>query len=353
MHPDDSCPIPAIRRHVTPPGHPSGWSAPRCSTVVADGWRARGGACRSRRAPATREELARVHDRGVPRPIEATRGRAVDARRGHLHVAGVAARSRPRGGRASVSAGSSTRCDHRPSRRSRWRSCVRRAITPSATARWASASSTTSPSPRPRARARGVERVAIVDYDVHHGNGTQGCFYDDPRVLYISTHQYPVLSGHRRGRRDRRRATGAGFTVNMPLEPARPTRDYALVYDASSCPVLDAVRARAGARVGRLRRARARSAGADARDDRRLRVADGAAACVADGSARTPRARHRGRLRPAARSASASMRVVQRAGTASRRRRCTDGCRGPTGRGADALSNAVRAAQAGLTGVAL
>ena len=41
----------------------------------------------------------------------------------------------------------------------------------------------------------GMERVAIVDWDLHHGNGTQHSFYDDPRVLFISTHQYPHYPG--------------------------------------------------------------------------------------------------------------------------------------------------------------
>ena len=56
------------------------------------------------------------------------------------------------------------------------------------------------------ARASGLARVAMVDFDVHHGNGTQRMFYDDPAVLYVSTHQYPVLPGHRRGDRGRRAA---------------------------------------------------------------------------------------------------------------------------------------------------
>src|SRR5688572_12720211 len=46
-----------------------------------------------------------------------------------------------------------------------------------------------------KARARGLSRVAIVDYDVHHGNGTQWAFYDDPSVLFISSHQYPYYPG--------------------------------------------------------------------------------------------------------------------------------------------------------------
>ena len=47
-------------------------------------------------------------------------------------------------------------------------------------------------------RARGVPRVAIVDWDLHHGNGTQHSFEDDPSVLYVSTHQYPFYPGRAR-----------------------------------------------------------------------------------------------------------------------------------------------------------
>src|SRR4029453_649587 len=57
-----------------------------------------------------------------------------------------------------------------------------------------------------------AERVAILDYDVHHGNGTQDVFIDEPRVLYVSTHQYPFYpgTGHWRG-------VGGGAPVNVPL----------------------------------------------------------------------------------------------------------------------------------------
>ena len=54
-------------------------------------------------------------------------------------------------------------------------------------------------------RAAGLARVAIVDFDVHHGNGTQAMFYDDPSVLFVSSAPVPVLPGHRRGQRDRPR----------------------------------------------------------------------------------------------------------------------------------------------------
>ena len=65
--------------------------------------------------------------------------------------------------------------------------------------------------------ARG-ERVAIVDWDVHHGNGTQEIFWDDPRVLYISTHQWPCYPGT--GRPGEVGGPNAvGTTVNVPLPP--------------------------------------------------------------------------------------------------------------------------------------
>ena len=57
--------------------------------------------------------------------------------------------------------------------------------------------------------------MAIVDYDVHHGNGTQAAFYEDPTVLFVSSHQYPVLPGHRCRRRD-----GPGRWSGLHPEPA-------------------------------------------------------------------------------------------------------------------------------------
>jgi acetoin utilization deacetylase AcuC-like enzyme len=65
--------------------------------------------------------------------------------------------------------------------------------------------------------ARG-ERVLIVDWDVHHGNGTQDIFWDEPQVLYVSTHQHPLYPGT--GRADEVGGlTGVGTTVNLPLPP--------------------------------------------------------------------------------------------------------------------------------------
>jgi acetoin utilization deacetylase AcuC-like enzyme len=64
------------------------------------------------------------------------------------------------------------------------------------------------------ARALQPHRVAIVDFDVHHGNGTQDIFFDDPGVLFISTHQHPLYPGT-----GGLHETGVGATVNVPLPP--------------------------------------------------------------------------------------------------------------------------------------
>ena len=66
------------------------------------------------------------------------------------------------------------------------------------------------------ARSRGCARVAIVDYDVHHGNGTQWIFYEDPTVLFVSSHQYPFYPGTGAAS-ERGRGAGLGFTINIPL----------------------------------------------------------------------------------------------------------------------------------------
>lgn len=67
------------------------------------------------------------------------------------------------------------------------------------------------------ARSRGVSRVAIVDYDVHHGNGTQAMFYEDPSVLFVSSHQYPFWPGSGAAS-ETGRGAGEGFTLNVPLK---------------------------------------------------------------------------------------------------------------------------------------
>lgn len=74
-----------------------------------------------------------------------------------------------------------------------------------------------------RALADRGERVVIVDYDAHHGNGTQDVFYDDPRVLFVSLHEYPLYPGT--GRLEEvGEGVGLGTTINLPF-PAHTTGD--------------------------------------------------------------------------------------------------------------------------------
>ena len=89
--------------------------------------------------------------------------------------------------------------------------------------------------------ARGIKRIAIVDIDVHHGNGTQVMFYDEPRVLYVSTHQFPFYPGT--GAADEIGAgDGRGFTVNVPMEAGSTDVDYRLVHRDIVGSVLDEFR---------------------------------------------------------------------------------------------------------------
>ena len=87
------------------------------------------------------------------------------------------------------------------------------------------------------ARARGLSRVAVVDYDVHHGNGTQWSFYSDPSVLFISSHQYPYYPGTGAAS-DVGSGAGAGFTVNLPLSAGATDADYEWVYTKLALPIL-------------------------------------------------------------------------------------------------------------------
>jgi acetoin utilization deacetylase AcuC-like enzyme len=79
------------------------------------------------------------------------------------------------------------------------------------------------------ALARGTERVLVVDWDVHHGNGTQEIFYRDPRVLYVSTHAYPFYPGTGAAE-EVGEGPGRGFTVNLPLPAGCGDGEYAPLY---------------------------------------------------------------------------------------------------------------------------
>jgi len=87
-------------------------------------------------------------------------------------------------------------------------------------------------------RDYGLKRVAIVDWDVHHGNGTQHAFEDDPEVLVISTHQSPAYPGTGRVE-DTGRGRGEGFNVNIPLPAGTGDTEYKLAFDSIITPILD------------------------------------------------------------------------------------------------------------------
>ncbi|MCK9565860.1 MAG: histone deacetylase [Methanothrix sp.] len=86
------------------------------------------------------------------------------------------------------------------------------------------------------AQARGAEKVLIVDWDVHHGNGTNDVFYSDPSVLYFSTHQYPHYPGT--GKADEVGEDGGeGFTVNVPLPSGTADAGYLMAYREILLPI--------------------------------------------------------------------------------------------------------------------
>jgi acetoin utilization deacetylase AcuC-like enzyme len=89
-----------------------------------------------------------------------------------------------------------------------------------------------------RAReVHGLARVAVVDFDVHHGNGTQARFWDDPSLFYASTHQSPLYPGT-----GSRRETGVGNIVNVPLPPLAGSREFREGFTGEILPALDAFR---------------------------------------------------------------------------------------------------------------
>jgi len=85
----------------------------------------------------------------------------------------------------------------------------------------------------------GIERVLIVDWDVHHGNGTQDVFYDDPSVLFFSTHQYPYYPGTG-SEQEKGAGLGKNMTINIPLEAGAGDAEVIDVYKKYLVPAVDA-----------------------------------------------------------------------------------------------------------------
>ena len=191
-----------------------------------------------RARPATDEEILRVHTPAHLahiRAVAASGGDAGDgAAMGRFGDEIAAARGRRRDRRRRR--GARRRRSTTPTR-----SCARPATTPSPGARWASASSPTSASRSATPRqVRGVGRVAVVDWDVHHGNGTETVFLADPSVLSISLHQ-DELYPPGRGRVDVvGEGAGRGANLNIPLPPGAGIAAYGHAFERVVVPALRA-----------------------------------------------------------------------------------------------------------------
>ncbi len=242
---------PLFAEHVTPPGHPERVQRAMVFDEVARRWAARGGFTRAPRR-ATDDELLRVHTRLHVDRIDATAGQALmldpdtftsphSSETARL-AAGAAIEAAEFALSTHESAFALVRPPGHHAEADRAMGfCLFNNVAVAAAAML----------------ARGLERVAIVDIDVHHGNGTQAMFYDDPRVLYVSTHQFPFYPG-----------TGAADEIGDG-ERARLHGQYsdggwfdgrrlhALVHREMIAPGARRVPAAARARVSRLRRARA------------------------------------------------------------------------------------------------
>lgn len=87
----------------------------------------------------------------------------------------------------------------------------------------------------------GLQRVMIVDWDVHHGNGTQHSFYDDPSVLFFSTHQFPYYPGTGRAT-ETGEGKGRGYTINVPLPGGQGNDEYREIFQKVLVPAAEGFR---------------------------------------------------------------------------------------------------------------
>ena len=222
---------PRFEEHVTPPGHPERLERAHVFDAAAARWSASGGATATPR-PATREELGRAHLGQYLDTIAATSGMAVmldpdtftspeSAEIALLAAGGTVMAAEHALERGEPAFALVRPPGHHAERDRAMGFCLYNNVAVAAA----------------HALARGVDRVAVVDIDVHHGNGTQAIFYDNARVLYVSTHQFPFYPGT--GAADEiGSGAGAGFTVNIPLEMGATDADYDLVYRTVVVPVI-------------------------------------------------------------------------------------------------------------------
>jgi acetoin utilization deacetylase AcuC-like enzyme len=220
--------------HLTPPGHPERVQRAEVMQVIASEFRQAGGTVLEP-TPATDEQVLRIHDADYLTLLRETAGRAVALDPDTFTSpetfvvarlaagAAVAAVDCVLDGPASSRALALVRPPgHHAERNRAMGFCFLNNVAIAAA----------------HARARGLSRVAIVDYDVHHGNGTQRAFYEDPAVLFISSHQFPYYPGTGAAA-ETGSGGGRGFTVNLPLDAGATDADYDLVYRSVALPVLE------------------------------------------------------------------------------------------------------------------
>ena len=218
--------------HQTPPGHPERPERAEVMDVVAGEWRRQGGEVVAPRQ-ATSEQLRRVHDGEYLGRIADTAGLAValdvdtytspETYEIALLAAGAAvdAVDRVMGGAATRALALVRPPGHHAEPNRAMGFCLYNNVAVAAA----------------HARALGAARLAIVDYDVHHGNGTQNMFDTDPSILYVSAHQFPFYPGTGPAE-EVGHGRGEGFTVNVPLEVGSTDDDYRIVFAEVIVPVL-------------------------------------------------------------------------------------------------------------------
>ena len=219
--------------HVTPVGHPERPERAGVFDAVAAAFRARGGRVVEPRA-ATDDDLVRVHTREYIDAIASTRGQATMLDEDTFtspesdEIARLAAGAVLTGVDQVLDGPPESRAlvmvrppGHHAEAERAMGFCLYNSIAVGAA----------------YARSRGCSRVAIVDYDVHHGNGTQWMFYEDPTVLFVSSHQYPFYPGTGAAS-EQGRGPGLGFTLNIPLDAGAMDAEIERKYQQQVYPKL-------------------------------------------------------------------------------------------------------------------